>query len=568
MTNMLTPEEWMDEIRDGLEYRRQFAMEDAWNKLELDYINDPTSDCAIGPNLIYSMGDSLLSGLTVPDPEILLTANHPNAVKRKPILEATDNWLIKKMMMKEAIEDAILNSYLFSRAILKIGYDSEYGWSPYYDIGKGNNLMGMTLTQFDKRGNRIETGATTPGMPWVAAVSPHDIVVPWGTKSIETAPWIAHRVVRLTDHIKKDPKYRNTSRLESDVSMESFMDSYGHVMASNRRSIERSNASHASNIKSIFNILWEIHDRMTGRIFVISTDYDKFIRNGVDALQIDGLPFVSSTLIRHPRSFWSTPQAYYLGQIQNTSSDIAKQEEKTRRINVLKFLINANVISEDEMNKAMSGDVGAVALAKTNMPLKDAVMPFPQGSTMQFDAMANNNRSDARDAIGFSRNQLGEFDSSSRRTAREATFVQQGSQTRSSRRMGAVTKLYIDTIRKVNKIIFRYWKTPRHILTDGKWIQFTGEELAGDYLYDITLSTKRHMSSAERKMESMMMVSQLAQIPGIDINAMKQYVSDASGDPAFEQMLGIVQGGSQKGQQALPAAKGSLPTIPATKTEK
>lgn len=553
----------MTEIDNALEYRRQFGMEDAWNKLELDYTNNPASDCTVGPNLVYSMGDSLLSSLTVPDPEILLSAEHPNGITRKPILESVDNWLIKKLAMKAEVEDATLNSFLFGRAILKIGYDSEFGWSPYFDIGKGQNLMGLTLTQFDKKGYRIETGNTAPGMPWISSVSPHDLVVPWGTKNIASAPWVAHRVIRLNEHIKKDPKYKNTTRLEPQVSMEAFMDSYGHVMAKTRRASSTTNASHNENVQSVFNVLWEIHDRMTGRIFVVSPDYDKFLRNGIDALQVGGLPFVSTTLVRHPRSFWTTPQAYYLGQIQSTSHDISTQSEKQRRINNLKFIGSKGAMDPDEMNKLISGDVGAIGLAETTQPLRDIFVPFPQGNSMDFIMQSNAARSDARDMIGFSRNQLGEFDASSRRTAREATFVKEGSELRSSRRMSSVTDLYISAIRKINKIIFRYWKLPRYAMVGNEWVKFTGDELDGDYLYDMTLSTKRHLSMAQRKIEAIQMVAQLSMIPGVDIDALKQYAIDASGDPAFESML---RSGGPPAQGG--AAQGALPTIPATKTEK
>jgi len=536
---MLDTEEWMQEIENGLDYRRQFSREDAWHKLELNYTNDPASDCTVGPNLIYSMGDALLSSLCVPDPEFVLTAEHPSGVSRTPVVEYVDNWLVRKMNLKREVESAVMNSYLFSRAILKIGYDSEFGWSPYYDIGRDNNLLGMTLTQFDKEGRRIEYASVSPGMPWVSCVSPHDIVVPWGTTNIDDAPWIAHRVIRLNEYIKKDAKYKNTSRLEPQVSMEGFMESYGHVMSKERRTSLKSSNHGEHNRKSVFNILWEIHDKMSGKVLVVSPDYDKFIRNTVDALQIGGLPFVSSSLVRHPRSFWSTPQAYYLGQIQKTQYDISVQAEKQRRINTLKFIANKRSMSEDEMNKLISGDVGAVGLAEGNQPLRDTFIAFPQGNPINFVLESDANRANARDMIGFSRNQLGEFDSSSRRTAREATFVKQGSELRTSRRMNSIIDLFIDTIIKVNKIIFRYWKLPRYAMVENDWVKFTGQELEGDYLYDVTLSTKRNVSRAQRKIESMQMMLQMAQIPGINLDAMKKYIADASADPAFPALLGL-----------------------------
>jgi len=548
---MLDSSDWMVEIENGLEYRRQFGMEDAWDKLERDYINDPDSDCSVGPNLIYSMGDSLLSSLCVPNPEFVLSAEHPAAVDRVPIVENVDNWLIGKLKLRKSIEDSVLNSYLFGRAILKIGYDSEFGWSPYYDIGSGNNLMGLTLTQFNKKGSRIERGSAEPGMPWVKSVNPHDIVVPWGTTSIEDASWIAHRVIRLNSYIKDDPKYKNTTRLEPDTSMEDFVGSYGHTLASRRRSTRsKSNEVFDSNKRCIFNVLWEIHDKMSGKVFVISPNYDKFLRDSPDLLQIAGLPFVSETLVRHPRSFWSTPQAYYLGQIQSTQYDISVQEEKQRRINVLKFIASKSAMSEDELNKLISGDVGAVGLAETTQPLRDIFIPFPQGTPINFQLQSQDNRGDARDAIGFSRNQLGEYDSSSRRTAREAAFVREGSQLRTNKRVNTVIDLYINCIKKVNQIAFTYWKLPRYIMVGNDWVKFTGEELKGEYLYDVTLSTKRNLSRAQRKIETMQMMMQLAQIPGVNINAMKKYIADASSDPAFPALLGMVQGQQQQQQMA------------------
>ncbi len=116
-----TPEDWLTEIDNALEYRRKFAKEDKWADLEKSYLNDASSDTAIGPNLIFSMGDSLLSSLNVPDPEFVVSAEHPNGVDRAPIVEEVDNWLVKKIKMKRAIDLSTLHCYLFSKGILKVG---------------------------------------------------------------------------------------------------------------------------------------------------------------------------------------------------------------------------------------------------------------------------------------------------------------------------------------------------------------------------------------------------------------------------------------------------------------
>ncbi len=542
----LTPMEWQIEIENGLEYRHIFGREAFWDVLEATYLNDPHSFAAIGPNLIYSMGDSLLSALIVPDPEVLVKPLSAQSVQSSPIVEAQSNQFIKTLGIKQEVEMALLHTYLYGRGILKIGYDSEFGFDHRHDIG-GDQPAGITMTQFDGKGNRIESGLAKPGQPWVRAVSPHDIVVPWGTKDLETAPWVAHRVVRNNREVKDDPKYKNTANLQPQISMEQFMSSYNRG-AGNKRLGTHSLRTFRSNSKQVFNELWEIHDRLTGRVYVISPDYMEFLRDDIDAIQTIGTQFVSVSFVRHPRTFWVTPQSYYLLPIQEIEFDIHKQAEKQRRINVLRFITDSTSLSDDEINKLVSGDVGAVARAKTQKPLKEVIVPVPQGSNLDLMAHAEFIRKDARDAVGMSRNQLGEFDKGTRRTAKEASIVQQGSQNRQSRRIDAMITLYLGTVHKLIGIVRRFWTLPHTVQVNDNWIFFTGDDLIGEFNYDISLSTKRHMSMTDRKMEALGLLANMAQYPGANLPAIEEQVVRVANDPTFANFFLSTSGKKGAGQ--------------------
>jgi hypothetical protein len=496
------------------------------------------------------------------NPEVTVSAEHPMGVDRAPAVEAVDNYFIRKLKLRNHINRAAQHSYLYHRAILKIGYDSEFGWSPRLDIGGPQNPAGMTFSQFHRtKKNRIEYKNITPGMPWVSAVMPHDIVVPWGVYDIEDAPWVAHRVVRLTEDLKEDRKYKNTSRLQPNMTIADFVYTYLNVGVDRKRFREaNTRATFMEAPKPIYNEIWEIHDRRTMTIKVVCRDCNEFLRDEIDALGlVCNTVFVSSTFTPHPRTFWGTPLAYYLGQIQETQFDISKQSEKQRRINNLKFIASKSLMSEEELTKLIGGDVGAVAMAETPEPLRDKLMAFPQGNQLDFVMQSDANRRDARDAIGMSRNQGGEYDTSSRRTAREATFVQQGSQRRESLRVSAVRDLYLDTITKLNQVSFAYWRKPRYVMIGKEFVQFTGEELRGDYLYDLSLSTKRELSKAERKAEAMMVAMQMMQmLPVNNPDALIGFLTDAANDPGFEKLIGMVKGGGRGG------GAGGLPTIPGT----
>lgn len=548
----MTPQDWIEEIDRGLAYREIFAREIAWRKNELNYLNDPQGHTAIGPNLVFEMGDTLLSATGALDPEITLVPEHPAGVSRAPVVESIDNYLMRKMNLRKQVNRCSLHAYLSSRGILKIGYDSEFGWSPRLDIGSSKDPTGMSISQFHpKLGHRIEDRNISPGMPWVAAVMPHDIVVPWGVLDLEDAPWVAHRIVRLTEDIKADPKYKGKSRLQSNMSIEDFVYSYLSVGVDRKKFRDSyKQATGKDRPRAIYNELWEIHDRRTMTVKVVCKDHDSYLRNEPDVIMaVCGMPFVSGTFVEHPRSFWSTPLAYYLGQLQATQFDISKQSEKQRRISILKFIAAKGFMNPDRMQKLIGGDVGAFAFAD-QVELKDKIIPMPQGQMYDFIVQSNSNRQDARSVMGFSRNQMGEFDVGTRRTKGEATIVNQGSLRRESPRIQMIRDLYLDTMRKVNQIIFSYWTIPRAVMIDREWVRFSGDEIKGDYLYDLSLAAKRDLSKAERRVEAMMMLAQmLPLLQGVDPNQIFEYLANAANDPAFEQLLGFVRGAPQGPKQ-------------------
>ena len=548
--------EWQDELKAALEYREQFAKEQYWDRLEKGFYNDAQSDTALGPNIVFSEGDTLISGLTVPHPEFVVGPDDPMSVRTAPVVQALQNRLAKRenLNIKSSVEDACLNSYLYNKAIIKIGYDSEFGWSPAWDAGSLQNPWGQTFTQFDKKGHRIEFNAYQPGYPWVAPVLPHDFLVPWGTlDDVETAPWIAFRIVRETEHFKSDPKYKNTSRLTPQLSAEDFTKSYNFENKKYRTQYSSTGTHRQKNVL-MYNEAWEIHDKRTGRIYVVTFDHDKFLRDDPSALMgvLGQYPVVTASFVKHAHSFWCTPLAYYLGSHQAEIFDLAIQAAKQRRINVAKFLMMEGAMSNAELEKLISGDVGAFAKVKQSAgkSLKDVFLSFPRTSNLDVHAEAEAIRRDAREVMGASRNQSGEFDASSRRTATETVAVQRGYDRRQVKKEDVVRELYGEAMRKCTVLTFAFWSRPRDILVGDEWQRFTGAQLKGRYSYQVDLLNREVMSSAQRKMEALQMLLMLAQYPNANIQELEKYVIAAANDPSFE---GFFIDRQQNQQRALPA---------------
>jgi hypothetical protein len=534
-----SPAQWIEEINQGLEFRRRFGVEDEWAKTEaLFYGVDSTLKDQSGPNVVASTGDSFLSELSIAEPYIEVKALQPQFVAAAPVLERLDNNLLDDLNVAQAFEDADFFAFLWGKGVLKVGYDSEFGYSPKFDVQEG---LGATLTQFGAKGGRIESAFTRPGMPWVSAVLPHDLCVPWGTRYLELdARWVAHRIVRHIDEVKADPKYSSKRSLKPTLSMQDWISSYQQSKQPYRVGEPLRSPRVVSNEVEYVE-LWEVHDRMSGKIFVVSSHHDSFLRNEKDLLQIEGeLPFVDVSFVPRARSFWVTPDAHYLLAHQAELTDIAIQTTKQRRASVLRFLSRRGSIKQDELDKLLSGDVGVCAFAEeSGQPLGEVLMPLqPYSGNQQLAMDAEYVRRNAREVVGFSRNQMGEFESKGRRTATEASYVARGASSRTGRRFGVKQRSYGQLIRKLNNIVFAFWTTPMVVALAGaegeqQWVEFVGSKLRGHYTYKVNLTSAYVPSLQERKMEALQLYQMLSQDPAVDQMGLRKTLIGAFNDPTF-----------------------------------
>ena len=539
MFEKLSVSNWEDEIYQGLEYRRIYGLESKWKDIEAMFYSVHPSSVHDGPNLISSNGDAILSDLCVPFPMVLLKSLRGlNAAAR--LLETVDNALIRSMNIQDEMEIATLSSFLWGVGILKGGYDSEWGFDPRF-LFEGDKSLGLTTTQFNKKGDRIEFGQAKPGQPWIKAVMPHDIVVPWGTRRLSNSPWVAHRVIRHIEDIKADPKYENKKNLEPSMSMKDFVRSYQSIGNQTWR-LGDQNRDHREG-EAEFVELWEIHDARTDRILVIASGYNKFLRNELDLLMFNRQPFFDFSLTPRARSFWTTSDAYRLIPFQTEISDISIQCSKQRRLGVVKFLYDKQMIDQDELDKAMSAEVGVgISIKAGNRGLQEGIQVFaPANNNILLQQDGEYVRKSARETVGLSRNQVGEFEQSGRRTATEANIVQEGSGQRTGRKMGKIAQVYTEMIGWVNEVIFSFWKSPRWIEVLGKegsqTIEFVGTELKGEYAIQMYFSQDPGQTLQSRVSQAMGLFQGLVNDPAVDHMQLIEYLKQSFNNPEITKVL-------------------------------
>jgi hypothetical protein len=151
-------------------------------------------------------------------------------------------------------------------------------------------------------------------------------------------------------------------------------------------------------------------------------------------------------------------------------------------------------------------------------------------------------RRDGREVVGFSRNQFGEYDASSRRTAMEAQIVQQGSASRLNRRQNAIRDAYVTIGEMFLKLVQQNWTQPRvtQVLDpEGvmRFVTYTGSELRGDYDFNVGFSYGTDETLQSRRMQALQLYGMMANDPSVDRVNLVNYLIKAFNDPDFSNIF-------------------------------
>ncbi len=208
---------WVEDIKAGKKFRKKHSQSKRWPDYRKYYRGDWKGD-VMSVNRIFSYGRSLIPQVYFQNPRINVTAKRPDLLFHARVVEAIDNHLIQETMLKSTLKTSILTAYLSGTAPIKLGFDSEFGFTPSQIVDEDSS----TVTQYGRKERRkIEyREGVKPGMPWAYPELPDHLVIPAGYRDPNSLPWIAHRILRPLDDIKQDQKYQHTDDLVGTRRME------------------------------------------------------------------------------------------------------------------------------------------------------------------------------------------------------------------------------------------------------------------------------------------------------------------------------------------------------------
>ena len=472
---------WKTAVKNGMRFQNTYANARMWPTYKAYYRHNFAST-QLPVNLIFSVLRSLVPQVYFRNPKVSATQTKPGLEyeMHARLVEDIDNWLLSELNTKYQIKRMIVDTFLCGISSGFSGYDSQYGFNP--NLALPETQGAASLTQFDKKGNRIEYNSrVSPGMPWFLRARPEDTIYPWGCESAESAEWVAMRVFRPLKDIKKDPKYKNTGSLKG-----SFIQRRTTAEGTDKEEIGKTGMSTDHEWVELF----QIHDSKGKELYAFAMNHPEFLRQEEDHNQIDGLPVEALVFNADPDYIYGIPDAKIIEPQLLELIEIRTQAMKHRRVDLLKILYKKGAISDEAVKKLLSPDVAAaVEIESETASIREAVLPMVSGAAGILADMQNAAdavRQDVRETVGFSRSSTGEYQGKTHISAQETGVVQAANQIRIDERRDLVADLLQNVIRKFNQTVFTHWKEPmvRSVVgPDGArwWLKFTGEQIKNEY---------------------------------------------------------------------------------------
>lgn len=450
-------QEWITKIKSGEQFKKDYADSDMWNTF-YSYYKNKYEKGILPINLIYSIGRSIIPQVYFNNPGVSITSTIPGYDTYTKVLETLINRLFFKLKIKNVVKKVILHTYLYGTGIFKIGYGS-------YWNGLKENVS--------KRRYNMDYGNYDLETPWLKYVNPKQYFIPYGTEVMKDKMWECFTYYRFLDDAHNDPIYSNerknlTATTVTPADFSSVLENTGVLSE-----------------KESYVKIYEIHDYRDGKVKIFGEGLDKWLFYNNDISQEHGTSSINLSFNEDPEIAWGISDCTILYPQQIEINEIRTQNMQHRRLALIKFLYLAGAIEDAELNRLLSGEVGPAI--KINGNLSSSITTFQPHIPNDFYIAQDKVREDIRELVGFSRNQIGEYDTSSRRTAYETMTVAQSAGIRIDERRDILADALIEVAEIFISYITRYWneyKVEQTVGVDGaiQWVRYNPSFLNKSYL--------------------------------------------------------------------------------------
>lgn len=516
--------ELLKRYRNKLEHSRRWRKEEKYDDLWQRMIDlyrgkhhrtDIKEDQLL-VNMAFSTINIVAPSVSVNHPKITVNARRPEDGDKAVVTEAIVNYWWRHYDCQKEFRRAVKDALIMGHGWIKTGYryveeekavDNDFdSYDELVEVRDENVAESNLIVKEDR--------------PFVERVSPFDVFVDPDATSMEDARWVAQRIRRPLEDVKKDKRYNSTARGEASPSHYS---KWGQDDFRPRRSQDPQDS---------YVEVWEWYDIDRNTVSVFCDGSDKFLVAPKEIPFAFGQPFVMIRNYDVPETFYPMGELEAIEPLQQELNQTRTQMMNHRKRFSRKWLYKETAFDTDGRQALESDEDNVMVPVITDDNLGNVITPMPAViNPPEFYNQSDLISMDMNRVSGVTEYQQGAMPEI-RRTATEAAIVQDASNARASDKLAIIERAIGECARRLVMLAQQFMTGEQAIRVVGSeaqplWLTFDRDYIQGEFDYEVEGGSTAPMNESFRRQRALQIVDAMAPFAGagiLDMGKLATYV--------------------------------------------
>lgn len=512
---------YQQQVEISRKWRKDEGFESLWQRMvdlyrgrQFAVSNDADED-RILVNISFSTINVIYPSISVNHPRINVLANDPMNEDRSLYVQAIMNYWWTHFGFHTPFREAIKDFLIIGHGWVKVGWKYKESEQPLDEEGvfseyeariaerdayaAENPDMAASLPTDDQIASDIVSTRTVAieDRPVIERVSPFDMFVDFEATSLQDARWIAQRMVKPLDEVRKDRRYKASAR----ANLQGTTDITG---ALNFTESQRKRFGD----QTVRVVLWEHYDLVHNVMCVYAEGCDEYLVEPRTIPFNFGAPFVMARNYDVPDCFYPMGDLEMIEPLNQELNKTRSAMMNYRKRYARKYLIKESAFGPEGRQALESSDDNVVVPVVEDIPFSDVIAPMPQiPISADLFNWSQTTISDVMQVSGVSEYQRGSAPET-RRTATEAALIQDATNARVNDKLAVIESFITEVARKVLALAQQFLTGEQVARVVGKggqqvWLPFNRDDVLGEYDFTVEAGSTSPNNEQERRQKAL-----------------------------------------------------------------
>ena len=495
-----------------------------WNAGRLD------SQDRISVNLAFSTVNVIAPSIAVNHPKITVAPTREDDQDRAVFVESIVNYLWRHHDYRKPFRQAVKDFLIVGHGWVKVGWKFSERERPLSSqemdgmyAQAAQEVQDYSYAFPDAAGDLPSDEDIYASLPhsqmeivedqaFVERVSPFDMLVDPEATCLEDAKWIAQRIVRPLEEVKKDRRFKAAVRrnLTGDSGLKVRWDN------------DNEREEYSDLVDRV--TLYEYYNLEEGTLCVSAYNGEDYLLDPIPMPYDFGHPFVMLRNYDVPDVFYPMGDLEAIESLQEELNKTRTQMVNHRKRYARKYLYHERSFGPEGRESLESDEDGRfVPVIDENRGLNEVVVPVPQvplaPEIYQQSHIIEQDINTVSGVSEYARGQMPEI----RRTATEASIIADAGNARASDKL-AIIEIGIGEIgRRVMQLMQQYMTEAQMVRITGKddtkyFVAYSRDDIVGEYDFEVEGGSTQPMNETARRQQAISLMNAMAPLVGVVID--------------------------------------------------